>query len=387
MLKAAEMNKVRSTQLQEKELLLKQEMQREMEQANESEELRAKAAERELEEMHKRHLLNIRSRQILQDQINERQLAKQQAFEAFLREKAIVDEIVRSIEMEDRAQAETAKARQRELQDNIIVFLEQRKAWRETEKKRAEEELQRIAEYNEEMTKRQAELLAGRRAKSAAKDELLEKLSADIEQKRREKEEMESLLEELYQEEAEARAIEQQQAKAAHQQRLREEMMEANEYQKMYKAQRALEQAGEEEDFRRKMMAKFADDDRVAQMNELRRRREMGEYKQEVERMIAERRRKFEESLEAELEELRRAQEEKNYRAAVVERERQRLLAEQASALKGYLPKGVLRSEADYERMFGAAPNASSNGRETEAQKAARRAREARQSNIKLRNA
>lgn len=50
----------------------------------------------------------------------------------------------------------------------------------------------------------------------------------------------------------------------------------------------------EEEDFRREMMAKFAEDDRIDQMNAQRRRMKQLEHKREVEKLIEDRRRQKE---------------------------------------------------------------------------------------------
>lgn len=52
---------------------------------------------------------------------------------------------------------------------------------------------------------------------------------------------------------------------------------------------------------------------------------------------------------ERELEEWREEQREESMRRAIIEEERQRLLREHAAKLLGYLPKGVLRNDADLE--------------------------------------
>ena len=54
-----------------------------------------------------------------------------------------------------------------------------------------------------------------------------------------------------------------------------------------FKAQRKEQEIAEEEEFRRRMLEKFAEDDRVEQMNAQRRRMKMAEHKREVERLAA----------------------------------------------------------------------------------------------------
>ena len=100
-------------------------------------------------------------------------------------------------------------------------------------------------------------------------------------------------------------------------------------------------------------MAKFAEDDRIEQMNAERRRRMKIEHRDEVHRLLAERRALYQRERQLELqerdEELRQEQE----RLAIVEAERERLLKDYARKLRDYLPRGVLRNQADHKLVFG----------------------------------
>lgn len=61
-----------------------------------------------------------------------------------------------------------------------------------------------------------------------------------------------------------------------------------------FKEMRRQEEKEEEEAFRQKMMDKFAEDDRIEQMNAQRRRMKQLEHKREVEKLIEDRRRQHE---------------------------------------------------------------------------------------------
>jgi len=172
---------------------------------------------------------------------------------------------------------------------------------------------------------------------------------------------MQKLLYELYQEEAESKALDEIRKREEKVARMKREMIDANEYQKAYKAQKMSEQQQEEAGFRQKMMEKFAEDKRLENMNAERRRREVQEYKNEVEKIISERKRIYEASVEHELEERRKEQRELERRLEIVENERQRLLSDYARDLKEYLPKGVFRNEDDYERVFEKKPEVAEN--------------------------
>jgi hypothetical protein len=65
----------------------------------------------------------------------------------------------------------------------------------------------------------------------------------------------------------------------------RAEMAAANAMQARLKEERRVREAAEEEAFRQRMLAKFAEDDRVEQMNAARKRMKLEEHKREVERL------------------------------------------------------------------------------------------------------
>lgn len=62
-------------------------------------------------------------------------------------------------------------------------------------------------------------------------------------------------------------------------------MAAANAMQARLKEERRVREAAEEEAFRQRMLAKFAEDDRVEQMNAARKRMKLEEHKREVERL------------------------------------------------------------------------------------------------------
>ena len=357
LLKAAQMNKARATQLTEKQLIAENDAQRTRHMDREMELDRQAGLALEQAELERRQLINMQSRSVLQGQMAERERAKQLAYEQFLKEKAVIDNIVASIEADDQSKLALQLSKQRELQENIRTYLEERAVWRAEEKKRAEYELRKIHEFQAMQEARHEEMMRLRQSKADRQDKVLERITAEIEAKKREEDEMQKLLYELYQEEAESKALAEIKAREAKINAMRRDMIESNEYQKAFKQQKRLTQAREEDEFRAKMMAKFSEDKRLEQLNQERRRREMAEYKNEVEQIIQERKALYEQAVEAELAQRRVLQEEMEYKLAVVEAERQRLLQEYAKDLKEFLPKGVFRTEQDYERVFERRPD------------------------------
>ena len=103
------------------------------------------------------------------------------------------------------------------------------------------------------------------------------------------------------------------------------------------------------------MLAKFEDDKRLETMNAMRRKREIANYRAEVERLVEERRAQYEAVRAAEMKQAADKAREELDRKAIVEKERQRLLAEHAANLKEFLPKGVVLNANDYALVHGAA--------------------------------
>lgn len=87
------------------------------------------------------------------------------------------------------------------------------------------------------------------------------------------------------------------------------------------------------------MLAKFAEDDRIEQMNAQKRRMKQLEHKRAVEALMEERRRQFAQDREKELNERKMEEETEAYRKQIIEEERLRLLRQHADKLLGYLPK------------------------------------------------
>jgi hypothetical protein len=155
---------------------------------------------------------------------------------------------------------------------------------------------------------------------------------------------------ELANQEAEEKRV--QADKAALERRLRDrmEMMAANEYQKKLKMEKLAQQQQEEEEFRARMLEKFAQDERIEQMNAQKRRMKQLEHKREVERLLEERRKMYEEEKASELEEQREEERRAQVLRDLIEQERQKILREAASKLGlEYMPRGVLQTKEDLE--------------------------------------
>merc|ERR1719370_2767966 len=80
-------------------------------------------------------------------------------------------------------------------------------------------------------------------------------------------------------------------------------------------------------------------------MNAQKRRMKQLEHKRAVEQLLAARQAQFEAAKEREIIDRKAEMEQAARRAALIEEERQKLLAKHAHNLLGYIPKGVLKDE------------------------------------------
>ena len=96
-----------------------------------------------------------------------------------------------------------------------------------------------------------------------------------------------------------------------------------------------------EEEFKIKMAQKFAEDERLEQMNAQKRRMRELQHKRDIEKLWQEKLEVYRVQREAEYEERRQADELEHFKKMAVEEEKQRLLKEHADILTQFNPKAA----------------------------------------------
>ncbi|KAF4722391.1 hypothetical protein FOZ63_008260, partial [Perkinsus olseni] len=157
--------------------------------------------------------------------------------------------------------------------------------------------------------------------------------------------ELEYYRNELFWGELEKKNREREKAEAAKRAKDREEMLAAYEYQMELKEKKRQEEEAQEARFREELMAKFAKDAKIEQMNDQRRRMKVLEHKREVDRLVEERKKRFDAEREKERKEHEELLKFDSVRKEVIAEERKRLLAEYGAELFEFLPKGTVQSE------------------------------------------
>ncbi|CUG91107.1 Hypothetical protein, putative [Bodo saltans] len=267
------------------------------------------------------------------------------------RERQNVDAIVAQVQERDFMETLQRVEKQRVIRDQHEEFVRIRDDRLKDERARQAEEERQIMAYTAEQNKRKESDEKLKKEKEAVKARILEDQSRRIQGENRKREELETLINEYYEEQRAAKMREDERMERERKERDRQMMIAANQQQMRIKAERKDAELAEEQEFRRKMMEKFAADDRVEELSRQKKAQAKVEHSRRVQELIDEKRRQREEDAmrEAMLIEAQRQREEELKRLVALER--QRLLLEHGPRLDGgFLPKGLTEEDMEILR-------------------------------------
>ncbi|XP_009992839.1 PREDICTED: meiosis-specific nuclear structural protein 1 [Chaetura pelagica] len=351
-LKSAYVNKERAAQVAEKEAVQYEKMKREAEIAQKMKEEYERVIEEESSAELKRNQEKIIYQQELEKQLEEQERKKQEAYEEFLREKLLIDEIIRKIFEEDQMERQIKLEKKRAAHNCNEEFKKEQALWRRRREEEIEEENRKIMEFANFQQQREKDRAAKVRDVEEKKQKLQNMLAQNLEREQQKREEEEQVRQELYLEEQAENERKKEMAEI--EKRIRQRLDLRQTYEEQLALKMAMQQAMQEEEaaFRQQMLAKFAEDDRIEQMNAQKRRMKQLEHNRAVEKLFPEKLQNVTYFLqERELEERRLEERRQENIRAVVEEERQKLLKEHASKLLGYLPPGVFKNEDDINML------------------------------------
>lgn len=348
-LATAEANKVRAKQLLEQQLQEQEEEKRELQfiEHIESRRLQELELERKLEEEKLRQRISV-------NQTNQKQIAgkeqqrQEQGMRQYLHDKAEVDALVARISEEDKAHSEARRAKVEAERQAIEEQRRLRQAQNEALERWEVAQDAQIENFARKKKQQEDDIVRQKEEQEKERRRILHQMLNEQVSRKREADNRQRIIDDYHQEqffEAQRRREAEDARKKEEDKKLLQRRYEEHVTQKEDRQRRQVE---EEQRFREELLAKFAEDDRVEQMNDQKRRMKLLEHRREVDRQIKERREAYEAARQRELQEMHREQESENERQRVIEEERQRLLAE-AAPLKRFFPKGVLESPSDFE--------------------------------------
>jgi len=283
----------------------------------------------------------------LEDQLNEQEKRKLEENKQLAKDKELIDKIVQKVYEEDEKQKQYEMEKRKDFQKGIEEFLQNKMLQKEEEEYMRKLEEESINEYNKKKEERTDQFNEMKRIRENNKNIIYQRLADEIERNEKEKEMVNQMRIELYEEKQAER--EQQLADELFEKKIRQriELIESFQQQILYKKKKLQEEHEIEEIYKQQIAKQAEDYKKLELMNEQKRRMKQLEYAREMERLIRERDEYLESKRKQEEEENNRLEELEKLRLEVVEAERQRLLKEHATQLVGYLPKGVIRDEND----------------------------------------
>ncbi|XP_070260525.1 meiosis-specific nuclear structural protein 1 [Myotis yumanensis] len=350
-LKAAYMNKERAAQIAEKDAIKYEQMKRDAEIVKIMMEEQERVIKEENAAEERRNKVKTQYYSDLEKQLEEQERKKQEAYEQLLKEKLMIDEIVRKIYEEDQLERQQRLEKKNAIRRYIEEFQKEQALWREKKREEMEEENRKIIEFANLQQQREEDRMAKVQENEEKRLQLQNMLVEKLGQMLQQREDLEQVRQELYQEEQ--AEIQKRKLKEEAEEKLRKQKeLKQNFTEQMALKELVLQAAKEEEEtFRKAMLAKLAEDDRIELMNAHKRRMKQLEHRRAVEKLIEERHNQFLADKQRELEEWQLQQSRQGRINAIIEEERLKLLQEHATKLLGYLPKGVFKTEDDIDML------------------------------------
>merc|ERR1712187_1103776 len=216
------------------------------------------------------------------------------------REKEQVNELVAKIAKEDKEENECREERKVEAREMLQKFMKEQKANQQAQERAEQEENDAIEASARGKREREEKLAREKEAAEREKTKILNAMLGKMEKASKDAEELELLRCDLHTEELEAESRRREELQVRKKLEDREEMKNAYLYQMKMKEDRAAAAREEEDKIRAALLKKFAEDDRIEQMNENKRRLKVEAHKREAQRLIDLRREMYEQQREQE---------------------------------------------------------------------------------------
>ena len=201
-------------------------------------------------------------------------------------------------------------------------------------------EKERERKYFEDIAKREMEQAQKQKAIQDEKDKIFAKLCADKAKAQAEKDYWEDVRNQLYDEEINRINRLKDLEEKEKLQRQKEEMLQCAIDQMKKKEEIKAKEKEIEDEIKRKLLAKFADDERLEQENRVIQRNKMLALQAEIEKQAKLKMERYQREKERDIKELESQKQLEIDRRRIIEQEKERLIKENEHLLKTYFPKG-----------------------------------------------
>ena len=292
------------------------------------------------EEEEKKKNERIKAKRLIQQQMKEKEKLREEAQKEYEKDLKDIKNIMDNIKRED---LENMKEDQRK-KDIARQYMESAYAEKEERKRKAKEEerLQKEKErqYQQNVEKRENDFNDKKAQIQFEKDKIFEKLCQEEAKRQAERDYWENVRNELHTEQENRKAKLQELAEKEKLQRQKEDMIDSAIKQMKLKEENRRKEKEMEEEFKRKLMEKFNDDEKLEMLNKQKRIEKEKEMKEEIERQWKLKLDQYQKQKEHELNELLKKKKEEERKSYLIEQEKKRLIKENEKLLKNYYPIG-----------------------------------------------
>ena len=303
-----------------------------------------------LEENEKKKMERIKAKKLLQQQMKEKENMKKEAEKEYQKDLQDIKKIMDTIHNED---LETKKEEERK---KSIARQYMYNAYKEKEEKKRkeleEEQLQKERErkHLETVAKRESDLNDKKAHIQQEKDKIFNKLCLEEAKRQAEKDYWESVRNDLYTEQENLRAKNEEKAEKEKLLKQKEEMLQSAIEQMKRKEEIKRKEKEEENDIQRRMIEKFKEDEKHEMDNLLKKKQQEQKMKEEIEKQWQYKLQQYQEQKKAEIDLLNKKHQDDINKNYLVEQEKKRLIQENETLLKNYYPSG-------YKKAIGSLKN------------------------------
>lgn len=253
----------------------------------------------------------------------------------------MVDSIIHKMINEDHELMRINKMKQEQSKQDMILSMNEKKALLRRQKELEEYEEEIVRRYNAQQKERADELQQMKEMAEQQREAIFQKLAREEAERKMEAEYVENLRNDLQLEEMEERARAKE--RSDYQKRIsqKEELQAAKDYQLKLKAERLAEEKSMEDDFKHKMAEKFAEDERLEQMNAQKRRMRELQHKRDIESLWKQKLEVYRAQREQEWEERKQKEDQESFERQVISQQKEALLREHAAILNNFNPKAA----------------------------------------------
>ena len=296
------------------------------------------------EEEEKKRKERLKNKYLIQQQIKEKEILKQESKKEYEKDRKDIENLINTIKKEDQLAKEELERKR-----NIAKTYMENSYARKAEQKRKEKEDERLEKekerkYQEDMKKREDDFKGQKEKIQLEKDKIFNQLCEQEAQRRAENDYWENVRNELYLEQGDKKRKMEEQAEKEKKQRQKEEMMASALLHKKIKEENKIKEHEQEQVFRKKYLEKIQEEEELDRLNAKKRKQKELELKMEVEKQWQQKLAQYQLQKEEELKNKEQLKIKEAARKYIIEQEKQRLIKENESLLKGYYPLGYQKA-------------------------------------------